>query len=42
LLSHSLSLKEVAVRTGFGSAVRLSRAFERRFGVKPSLFRELQ
>lgn len=42
LLSHALSLKELAVRTGFGSAVRLSRAFERRFGVKPSLFRELQ
>jgi transcriptional regulator GlxA family with amidase domain len=40
LLPHGLSLKEVATETGFGSAVRMSRAFERRFGVKPSFFRE--
>jgi transcriptional regulator GlxA family with amidase domain len=41
LLPHALSLKEIADQTGFGSAVRMSRAFERRFGVKPSLFREM-
>jgi len=42
LLNDGSSLKEIAARTGFGGVVRLSRAFERRFGVKPSLFRELQ
>jgi transcriptional regulator GlxA family with amidase domain len=42
LLLHDVSLKEIAQQTGFGSAVRLSRSFERRFGVKPSLFREMQ
>ncbi|RYZ08569.1 MAG: helix-turn-helix domain-containing protein [Myxococcales bacterium] len=41
LLSHQLSLKEIAARTGFGGAVRLSRAFERRYGVRPSLFRQV-
>lgn len=41
LLSHELSLKEIAVRAGFGAAVRLSRAFERRFGVRPALFRQV-
>lgn len=42
LLNDGSSLKEIAERTGFGGVVRLSRAFERRFGVKPSLFRQLQ
>jgi transcriptional regulator GlxA family with amidase domain len=41
LLSHAMGLKEIADRTGFGSAVRMSRAFERRFGVKPSMFRQM-
>ena len=41
LLSHELTLKEIADHTGFGSAVRMSRAFERRFGVKPSLFKQM-
>jgi len=41
LLEHPLDLKEMASRTGFGSAVRMSRAFERRFGVKPSMFRQM-
>ena len=41
LLGHDFALKEIAAQTGFGSAVRLSRAFERRFGVKPSLFRQM-
>ncbi len=40
LLAHHLSLKEVASESGFGDPVRLCRAFERRFGVKPSLFRQ--
>ncbi|MDP9152351.1 MAG: helix-turn-helix domain-containing protein, partial [Myxococcota bacterium] len=41
LLQHPLDLKEVAARTGFGGAIRMSRAFERRFGVKPSMFRQM-
>jgi transcriptional regulator GlxA family with amidase domain len=41
LLSHALGLKEIADQTGFGSPVRMSRAFERRFGVKPSMFRQM-
>lgn len=41
LLGHPFALKEIAVQTGFGSAVHMSRAFERRFGVKPSLFRQM-
>jgi transcriptional regulator GlxA family with amidase domain len=41
LLSHERSLKDIARQTGFGSALRMSRAFERRYGVKPSLLREL-
>jgi transcriptional regulator GlxA family with amidase domain len=41
LLGHDFALKEIADQTGFGSAIRMSRAFERRFGVKPSLFREM-
>lgn len=41
LLSHAFTLKEIADRTGFGSPVRMSRAFERRFGVKPSMFRQM-
>lgn len=41
LLSHAFGLKEIADQTGFGSAVRMSRAFERRYGVKPSMFRQM-
>lgn len=41
LLGHGLSLKEIADLSGFRSPVRMSRAFERRFGVKPSLFRQM-
>jgi transcriptional regulator GlxA family with amidase domain len=41
LLAHSMNLKQIAADTGFGSAVRLSRAFERRFGIKTTVFREL-
>ncbi|KRB94171.1 GlxA family transcriptional regulator [Noviherbaspirillum sp. Root189] len=42
LLMSKASLKEVAGQVGFGSAARLSKAFERRFGVTPQLFRETQ
>jgi transcriptional regulator GlxA family with amidase domain len=42
LLMSKASLKEVAGQAGFGSAARLSKAFERRFGVTPLLFRETQ
>jgi transcriptional regulator GlxA family with amidase domain len=41
LLGHALGLKEIAAQTGFGNPVRMSRAFERRFGVKPSMFRQM-
>jgi transcriptional regulator GlxA family with amidase domain len=41
LLSHEFGLKEIAGQTGFGSPIRMSRAFERRFGVKPSMFRQM-
>jgi transcriptional regulator GlxA family with amidase domain len=41
LLSQRLSLKAIAAQVGLASTVRLTRAFERRFGVSPSLFREM-
>ncbi len=41
LLPTCRSLKELADELGFGSAVRLGRAFERRFGVPPSVFRAM-
>jgi len=41
LLSSNLSLKEIAAKTGILSAARLSAAFERRFGLSPTLFRNL-
>lgn len=40
LLATPASLKQIAAQTGFGTAARLSKAFERRFGVSPLLFRE--
>ena len=40
LLETDRSLKEIAAQTGFSGAAQLSRAFERRFGVTPQLFRE--
>jgi transcriptional regulator GlxA family with amidase domain len=39
LLSRGLSLKSVAAQVGLSPTVRLSEAFERRFGVAPRLFR---
>jgi transcriptional regulator GlxA family with amidase domain len=41
LLSRGLSLKAIAAQVGLSPASRLSAAFERRFGVKPRLFREM-
>jgi len=41
LLSRGLSLKSVAAQVGLFPAVRLSEAFERRFGVPPRLFRDM-
>jgi transcriptional regulator GlxA family with amidase domain len=41
LLAKGLPLKEIAARVGLNSPARLSQAFERRFGMAPSLFREM-
>ncbi len=41
LLSKGLSLKLIAGRVGLKSSARLGQAFERRFGLAPSLFREM-
>ncbi len=41
LLSKGLSLKTIAGRVGLKSSARLGQAFERRFGMPPSLFRQM-
>ncbi len=41
LLTTDLSLKEIAARTGYSTGAQLSKAFDRRFGMTPQLFREL-
>lgn len=41
LLAKGLSLKSIAGRVGLRSSARLGQAFERRFGMAPSLFREM-
>jgi transcriptional regulator GlxA family with amidase domain len=41
LLGKGLSLKTIAGRVGLKSSGRLGQAFERRFGMAPSLFREM-
>jgi len=41
LLAAGMSLKEIAARTGYLTGAQLSKAFERRFGMTPLLFREL-
>lgn len=41
LFEQHASLKEVAFHTGFANTKRLTRAFERHFGMRPALFREL-
>lgn len=40
LMDGNGSLKEIAAQTGFASAAQLSKAFERRFGIGPRLFRQ--
>jgi len=41
LLSQGLTLKAVAAQVGLAPTARLTRAFQRRFGISPSLFREV-
>jgi len=41
LLAKGLPLKTIANRVGLRSSARLGQAFERRFGLAPSLFREM-
>lgn len=41
LLTTGLSLKEIAARTGYSTGAQLSKAFDRRFGMTPQLFRGL-
>ena len=41
LLAKGLSLKAIAAQVGLAPTARLTRAFERRFGISPSLFREM-
>ena len=41
LLSRGLSLKSVAAQVGLFPPARLTEAFERRFAIKPRLFREM-
>jgi len=41
LLASGITLKEIAAKTGYASAAQLSKAFERRFGMSPLLFREM-
>jgi transcriptional regulator GlxA family with amidase domain len=41
LIVKGLSLKQVADKVGLRSSARLGAAFERRFGMAPSLFRQM-
>jgi transcriptional regulator GlxA family with amidase domain len=41
LLQTSMALKTVATQTGYATAGQLSKAFARRFGVSPGLFRAM-
>lgn len=41
LLVSSCPLKEIATRTGYATPGQLSKAFVRRFGVSPALFRDM-
>jgi len=40
-LAAGLTLKEIAVKVGYLTGAQLSKAFDRRFGMTPMLFREL-
>jgi len=41
LLGNGMPLKTIAGKVGLRSSARLGQAFERRFGMAPSLFREM-
>lgn len=41
LLAQGLTLKEIAAQVGLTPPARLTKAFERRFGIAPRLFREM-
>lgn len=41
LISTGVSIKEIAAKTGYSTAAQFSKAFDRRFGMSPSLFREV-
>jgi transcriptional regulator GlxA family with amidase domain len=41
LLQTTLALKSVATQTGYGTPAQLSKAFARRFGMSPGLFRAM-
>lgn len=41
LLAAGMSLKDIAAQTGYSTGAQLSKAFERRFGMTPQLFRQL-
>ncbi len=41
LLSRGLSIKQVAAQVGLSPAARLSRLFEKRFGISPRTYREM-
>ena len=41
LLAAGISLKEIAAKTGYSTAAQFSKAFDRRFGMMPTLFREM-
>jgi transcriptional regulator GlxA family with amidase domain len=41
LLQTTLALKSVAAQTGYGTPAQLSKAFARRFGMSPGLFRAM-
>jgi transcriptional regulator GlxA family with amidase domain len=40
-LAAGLTLKEIAAKVGYLTGAQLSKAFDRRFGMTPMLFREL-
>jgi transcriptional regulator GlxA family with amidase domain len=41
LLQTRASLKEIAARTGYATPGQFSKAYTRRFGIGPGLFREM-
>ncbi|MFC5460408.1 GlxA family transcriptional regulator [Massilia niabensis] len=41
LLAAGVSVKRIAADTGYSTAAQFSKAFERRFGMAPALFREM-